>query len=107
MQAADAVLVTAPPIALPTGPEIATHVLAIERASRLPFVLHNDPQRLSVNLNESCLAQIVASNHPCALIDSSGDPEHLHMIARVHPQIDLSCGNSSGALEFFARGTRS
>ena len=107
VQAADAVLVTAPPIARPTGAEIAAHVLAIERAARLPLILHNDPQRLSVDLNESCLAQIVASHHPCALIDSSGDPAHLHMLARAYPQIDLSCGNSSGALEFFAWGARS
>ena len=105
VQAADAVLVTAPSIALPTGPEIAAHVLAIERAARLPLILHNDPQRLSVSLNESCLAQIVASNPPCALVDNSGDPEHMR--ARAHPQIDMSCGSNSHALEFFAWGARS
>ncbi len=83
LHAADAVLVTAPPVALPTGPEIAAHVLAIERATKLPLILHNDPQRLSVNLDESCLAQIVASNPPSALIYNSGNPEHLHMLARA------------------------
>ena len=107
VHAADAVLVTAPPVALPTGPEIAAHVLAIERAAKLPLILHNDPQRLSVNLDESCLAQIVASNPPSALIYNSGNPEHLHMLARAHPQIDLSCGSNSHALEFFAWGARS
>ena len=107
VHAADAVLVTAPPMALPTGPEIAAHVLAIERAAKLPLILHNDPQRLSVNLDESCLAQIVASNPPSALIYNSGNPEHLHMLARAHPQIDLSCGSNSHALEFFAWGARS
>ena len=107
VHAADALLVTAPSTALPAGPEIASHVLAVKHAAKLPVILLNDPQRLSISLDESCLSKIVASSHPCALIDSSGETEYLHMLSRAHPQIDLSCGNNSHALEIFSWGARS
>jgi 4-hydroxy-tetrahydrodipicolinate synthase len=37
---ADAILVTTPPYAYPTGREIALHALAIDRAANLPVMLY-------------------------------------------------------------------
>ena len=52
---ADAILVTTPPYAYPTGREIALHALAIDRAANLPAMLYNYPGRMSVNMDEETL----------------------------------------------------
>ncbi len=104
---ADALLVATPPYAYPTGREIALHALAIDRAANLPVMLYNYPGRMSVNMDEDCLDRLGRSLNFCAIKESSGDPNRLHMLARDYPHIALSCGMDDQALEFFAWGARS
>lgn len=104
---ADALLVTTPPYAYPTGREIALHALAIDRAANLPVMLYNYPGRMSVNMDEETLDRLGRSPNFCAIKESSGDPNRLHMLARDYPHIQLSCGMDDQALEFFAWGARS
>lgn len=104
---ADALLVATPPYAYPTGREIALHALAIDRAANLPIMLYNYPGRMSVNMDEECLDRLGRSPNFCAIKESSGDPNRLHMLARDYPHIGLSCGMDDQALEFFAWGARS
>ena len=104
---ADAILVASPPYAYPTGREIALHALAIDRAANLPAMLYNYPGRMSVNMDEECLDRLGRSPNFCAIKESSGDPNRLHMLARDYPHIGLSCGMDDQALEFFAWGARS
>ena len=104
---ADALLVATPPYAYPTGREIALHALAIDRAANLPVMLYNYPGRMSVNMDEECLDRLGRSPNFCAIKESSGDPDRLHMLARDYPHIALSCGMDDQALEFFAWGARS
>ncbi len=104
---ADALLVATPPYAYPTGREIALHALAVDRAANLPIMLYNYPGRMSVNMDEECLDRLGRSPNFCAIKESSGDPNRLHMLARDYPQISLSCGMDDQALEFFAWGARS
>ena len=104
---ADALLVATPPYAYPTGREIALHALAIDRAANLPIMLYNYPGRMSVNMDEECLDRLGRSPNFCAIKESSGDPNRLHMLARDYPHIALSCGMDDQALEFFAWGARS
>lgn len=104
---ADALLVATPPYAYPTGREIALHALAIDRAANLPVMLYNYPGRMSVNMDEDCLDRLGRSPNFCAIKESSGDPNRLHMLARDYPHIALSCGMDDQALEFFAWGARS
>ncbi len=104
---ADALLVATPPYAYPTGREIALHALAIDRAANLPIMLYNYPGRMSVNMDEDCLDRLGRSPNFCAIKESSGDPNRLHMLARDYPHIALSCGMDDQALEFFAWGARS
>ena len=104
---ADALLVATPPYAYPTGREIALHALAIDRAANLPIMLYNYPGRMSVNMDEECLDRLGRSPNFCAIKESSGDPNRLHMLARDYPHIELSCGMDDQALEFFAWGARS
>ncbi len=104
---ADALLVATPPYAYPTGREIALHALTIDRAANLPVMLYNYPGRMSVDMDEECLDRLGRSPNFCAIKESSGSPDRLHMLARDYPHIALSCGMDDQALEFFAWGARS
>ena len=103
---ADALLVATPPYAYPTGREIALHALAIDRAANLPVMLYNYPGRMSVDMDEETLDRVGRSPNFCAIKESSGDINRLHMLARDYPHIALSCGMDDQALEFFAWGAR-
>ena len=104
---ADAILVTTPPYAYPTEREIALHGLAIDREANLPVMLYNYPGRMSVNMGEETLSRLGRSPNFCAIKESSGDINRVHMLARDYPHIQLSCGMDDQALEFFAWGARS
>ena len=104
---ADAILVTTPPYAYPTAREIALHGLAIDRAAGLPIMLYNYPGRMSVNMDAETLDRLGKSPNFCAIKESSGDINRVHMLARDYPHIQLSCGMDDQALEFFAWGARS
>ncbi|MDA9971726.1 dihydrodipicolinate synthase family protein [Planktomarina temperata] len=104
---ADALLIATPPYAYPTGREIALHALAIDRAADLPAMLYNYPGRMCVNMDEETLDRLGRSPNFCAIKESSGDPNRLHMLARDYPHIALSCGMDDQALEFFAWGAHS
>ena len=104
---ADALLIATPPYAYPTGREIALHALAIDREANLPVMLYNYPGRMCVNMDEETLDRLGRSPNFCAIKESSGSPDRLHMLARDYPHIQLSCGMDDQALEFFAWGARS
>lgn len=104
---ADALLIATPPYAYPTSREIALHALAIDRAANLPAMLYNYPGRMSVMMDEEVLDRVGRSPNFCAIKESSGDINRVHLLARNYPHIQLSCGMDDQALEFFAWGARS
>ncbi|MEM7042061.1 MAG: dihydrodipicolinate synthase family protein [Pseudomonadota bacterium] len=104
---ADAIMIASPPYAAPTGRENALHALAIDRSANLPVLLYNYPGRTGAEMDEDYLDRVGRSPNFCAIKESSGDVNRLHMIARDYPHIQLSCGMDDQALEFFAWGARS
>jgi len=104
---ADAILVTTPPYALPTERENALHALAIDQVANLPIMLYNYPDRMGAHMGEEYLDLVSGSSNFCAIKESTGDPNRLHLLAREYPNIQLCCGMDDQALEFFAWGTRS
>lgn len=104
---ADALLVGSPPYALPTQQEIATHVLAVDRAAGLPIMLYNYPGRMSVSMGPELFDAVAGCKNIVAIKESSGDMAQLHRLACKYPHIALSCGWDDQALEFFAWGARS
>lgn len=104
---ADAILVATPPYACPTGRENALHALAIDRAVNLPVMLYNYPGRMAAEMDEDFLNRVGRSPNFCAIKESSGDINRLHLLARDYPHIQLSCGMDDQALEFFAWGATS
>ena len=104
---AAAILVGSPPYAVPTQRENALNALAIDRAANLPVMLYNYPGRMGVDMGEEFLDRVGRSRNFCAIKESSGDINRLHMLARDYPHIQMSCGMDDQALEFFAWGGRS
>ncbi|MBT6544635.1 dihydrodipicolinate synthase family protein [Paracoccaceae bacterium] len=104
---ADAILVATPPYSVPTERENALNALAIDRAANLPVMLYNYPGRMGVHMGEEFLDRVGRSRNICAIKESSGDINRVHLLARDYPHIQMSCGMDDQALEFFAWGARS
>ncbi|MTH95753.1 dihydrodipicolinate synthase family protein [Roseibium sp. RKSG952] len=104
---ADALLVATPPYAVPTERENALNVLTVDRAADLPIMLYNYPGRMGVNMGEEFLDRVGRSRNVCAIKESSGDINRVHLLARDYPHIQMACGMDDQALEFFAWGARS
>lgn len=103
----DALLVAAPPYSLPSQKELAAHCLKIDRIANLPIMLYNYPGRTGINMEESFLERVAQNRNVCAIKESSGDIDRIHMLAREYPQLQLSAGAEDQVLEFFAWGARS
>ena len=104
---ADAILVATPPYSVPTERENALNVLAIDKAAGLPIMLYNYPGRMGVNMGEEFLELVSGLENVCAIKESSGDINRVHLLAQHYPSIQLSCGMDDQALEFFVWGSRS
>ena len=104
---ADAILVGSPPYAVPTERENALNALAIDRQANLPVMLYNYPGRMGVDMGSEFLDRVGRSGNFCAIKESSGDINRVHLLARDYPHIQMSCGMDDQALEFFAWGARS
>ncbi|MER9467006.1 dihydrodipicolinate synthase family protein [Mesorhizobium sp. M0482] len=104
---ASAILVGSPPYSVPTERENALNALAIDRAADLPIMLYNYPGRMGINMGEDFLNRVARSRNFCAIKESSGDINRVHLLARDYPHIQMSCGMDDQALEFFAWGARS
>lgn len=104
---ASAILVGSPPYSVPTERENALNALAIDRAADLPIMLYNYPGRMGIDMGEEFLDRVGRSRNFCAIKESSGDINRVHLLARDYPHIQMSCGMDDQALEFFAWGARS
>jgi len=91
---ADAILLGTPPYAVPTERENALNALAIDRAADLPIMLYNYPGRMGVNMGEEFLDRVGRSRNVCAIKESSGDINRVHLLARDYPHIQM-CRHSS------------
>jgi 4-hydroxy-tetrahydrodipicolinate synthase len=104
---ADCLLLGSPYYAMPTERELAQHVLAVDRDANLPIMLYNYPARTGAMMGPDFLDRVGRSPNFCAIKESSGDVNQLHVLARDYPHIQLCCGMDDQALEFFAWGARS
>jgi 4-hydroxy-tetrahydrodipicolinate synthase len=104
---ADAILLATPPYSVPTERENALNALTIDKAADLPIILYNYPGRMGVHMGEEFLDRVGRSHNICAIKESSGDINRVHLLARDYPHIQMSCGMDEQALEFFAWGARS
>jgi len=101
---ADAILLASPPYAVPTDRENALNALAIDKAADLPVMLYNYPHRTGTMMGPEFLDRVGRSRNFCAIKESSGDINRVHLLARDYPHIQMGCGMDDQALEFFAWG---
>ena len=104
---ADALLLAVPPYSIPTAKELALHALKVDREVGLPIMLYNYPGRSGTEFDEEFLQRVGGSRNFCAIKESSGDVNRIHLLAREFPHLQLSCGADDQALEFFVWGARS
>lgn len=103
---AAALLLAVPPYSTPTGKELAQHALAVEREGGLPVMLYNYPGRSGAEMDREFLERVARHSGFCAIKESSGDINRVHMLAREFPHLQLCCGADDQALEFFVWGAR-
>ncbi len=104
---ADALLVAAPPYSLPGAAELAAHCRRIDRIAGLPIILYNYPARTGVDMDADFLRRAARIDSICAIKESSGSIERIHLLAQTFPELQLSAGAEDLVLEFFAWGARS
>ncbi|MFU8781480.1 MAG: aldehyde dehydrogenase family protein, partial [Kiritimatiellia bacterium] len=90
----------------PTGKELAQHALAVEKAGKLPVMLYNYPGRSGAEMDYDFLTRVARHTGFCAIKESSGDINRVHLLAREFPHLQLCCGADDQALEFFVWGAR-
>ena len=95
---ASAILLAAPPYAIPNDKELALHALAVDKACGLPIMLYNYPGRTGTEFGEEFLDRVSRNANFAAIKESSGDISRVHMIAREYPHLQLSCGADDQAL---------
>lgn len=83
------------------------NALAIDKAANLPIMLYNYPGRMGVHMGIEFLDLVSQSKNICAIKESSGDINRVHLLANSYPNIQISCGMDDQALEFFVWGARS
>lgn len=103
---ADAVLMNAPYYAVPTQQELIDHAIAVDEAVDLPIMLYNYPGRTGTTMTETFFRAVSDRPNFAAIKESTGDINHLHMLACDFPGLTLLCGMDDQALEFFAWGAR-
>ena len=103
----DGLLLAAPPYSVPNDRDLAAHCARIDRAAGLPVMLYNFPGRTGASMGREFLSAIGRRPNFCAIKESSGDINRVHMLAGEFPRIQLSCGADDQALEYFAWGARS
>jgi 4-hydroxy-tetrahydrodipicolinate synthase len=103
---ADAILMPAPYYAVPTQLELVDHALAVDREVNLPIMLYNYPGRTGTVMTDEFFNRVGNNPNFCAIKESTGDINQLHMLANEYKHITLLCGMDDQALEFFAWGAR-
>ncbi len=104
---ASAVLMPAPYYSVPSEKELAQHAIVVDKSVGLPIVLYNYPARTGTNMGTEFLDRVAARPNFCAIKETSGDVNRLHLLACDYPELQLSCGMDDQALEFFAWGAQS
>ena len=103
---AEALLVAAPPYSLPSEAELAAHVLDVERTAQLPIMLYNYPGRTGVHMGAEFLSLVAANPNVCAIKESSGDINRIHLLVQDFQQIQLVAGAEDQVLEFYVWGAQ-
>jgi 4-hydroxy-tetrahydrodipicolinate synthase len=103
----DGLMVAAPAYCLPTDSELAAHVRAIVKASGMPTVLYDYPQRTGVSFTVDVLDCLVDDPLVVGIKEASGDLDRLTILGKRYAgSIDVVCGADAAAPTFLDAGVR-
>ena len=104
----EAIMLAAPPYALPTGPELVAHFRNVASRTALPIILYNFPARTGVDMDLAFLEGIADVEAICAIKESSGSfGRMLQHVANFDGRYQRICGFDDQALDQFLWGARS
>jgi 4-hydroxy-tetrahydrodipicolinate synthase len=103
-----AIMLAAPPYAIPSRDELVAHYQSIARHTRLPIILYNFPARTGVDMDAEFLTALSGTQAICAIKESSGSLgrmlQHMILFGSRYQRI---CGFDDQALDQFLWGARS
>jgi 4-hydroxy-tetrahydrodipicolinate synthase len=103
-----AIMLAAPPYALPSGPELVAHFRNVATRTSLPIILYNFPARTGVDMDLAFLEGIADIEAICAIKESSGSfGRMLQHVVRFDGRYQRICGFDDQALDQFLWGARS
>jgi len=102
---ADAIMVMSSSYALPAQGEDAAHALRVREAAGLPAMLYNFPARTGSDMGREYLDAVTRSPDFCAIKESSGSIDRLHLLCTGYPSLQVCCGRDDQALEYYAWGS--
>ena len=104
----EAIMLAAPPYALPSGPELVAHFRNVATRTSLPIILYNFPARTGVDMDLAFLEGLADVEAICAIKESSGSfGRMLQHVVRFDGRYQRICGFDDQALDQFLWGARS
>ena len=104
----EAIMLAAPPYAIPSGPELVGHFRNIAAKTSLPIILYNFPGRTAVDMDVDFLNSATDIEALCAIKESSGSfgrmLQHVMLFDKRYQRI---CGFDDQALDQFLWGAQS
>ncbi len=103
-----AIMLAAPPYAIPSRAELAAHFLNVADQTSLPIILYNFPGRTAVDMDAEFLHAVSGAKAICAIKESSGSfgrmLQHVMLFDKRYQRI---CGWDDQALDQFLWGAKS
>lgn len=104
----EAIMLAAPPYALPSGPELVAHFRSVAARTTLPIILYNFPARTGVDMDLAFLEGLADVEAICAIKESSGSfGRMLQHVVNFDARYQRICGFDDQALDQFLWGARS
>lgn len=103
-----AIMLAAPPYAIPSRAELAAHFLNVTDRTSLPIILYNFPARTGVDMDAEFLTAVSGAKSICAIKESSGSfGRTLQHVMLFDHRFQRICGFDDQALDQFLWGARS
>jgi 4-hydroxy-tetrahydrodipicolinate synthase len=104
----EAIMLAAPPYAIPSRAELVEHFLNVAGQTSLPIILYNFPARTGVDMDAQFLTGVSAAKSICAIKESSGSfGRTLQHVILFDKRFQRICGFDDQALDQFLWGAKS
>lgn len=104
----DGLMLAGPAYSVPTEDELASHLLTVVNAVKMPTVLYDYPARIGVSVTENVLNQVADNEYIVGIKEASGDLSRIPMLQnKFSGRIDPVCGADVDSIVFMEAGVKS